>query len=151
SRDMLEAVLRSPASVVFLEDGEEVRRVTGVVTDARTFFSLQPKDVMNAGISLVLAPRMWLLSEFRTTELFLDTSIPEVISARLQSLGLRPDEDFSFSLSKTYAPREIVVQHEEDGLSFVNRLCEHWGISYFFDHRGDKDVVVFTDHGGLFQ
>lgn len=140
-----------PATIVFLQDGEELRRVTGIVTEAHRFFSADVGDDVNAGLSLVLSPRMSLLSEFRTTELFLDASIPAVIEARLQSVGLRPDDDYSLSLSRTYARREIVVQHEEDGLSFVNRLCEHWGITYFFRQQDGKDVLVLCDHNGVFE
>jgi type VI secretion system secreted protein VgrG len=38
------------------------------------------------------------------------------------------------------------MQYGESDLAFVSRLCEHAGISFFFEHDGERDKLVFTDH-----
>jgi type VI secretion system secreted protein VgrG len=42
-----------------------------------------------------------------------------------------------------------VVQYKETDLAFVCRLAEHLGISFYFDHEGEVDRMIFTDvaHG----
>ncbi len=144
------AVLQAPCSLTFLEDGQEVRRVSGIICDAEWALTGEGTSGHGLTLGLTLAPRLWLLSEFTTTELFLDRTTPEILADRLAVIGLRPDEDFVLSLRATYPRREIVVQYEEDGLAFINRLCEHWGITYHFEQRGDRDVVIFTDHPSPF-
>jgi uncharacterized protein involved in type VI secretion and phage assembly len=34
------------------------------------------------------------------------------------------------------------MQYEETDLEFCSRLCEHLGISFFFEHQSGKDVIV---------
>ncbi len=144
------ALLNSPCIVAFLEDGEEVRRVSGIVLEAEWSLTGEGTSGHGLTLALVLAPRIGLLAEHRTTELFLDRTIPEILADRLALAGLQADEDYVLSLRSTYPRREIVVQYEEDALAFVNRLCEHWGIAYHFEQRGDRDVVIFTDHASFY-
>ncbi len=52
--------------------------------------------------------------------------------------------------TKTYEPRELVVQYRESHLNFVSRLLEDAGLFYFFQHSvaGHK-MIVADDAGGF--
>ena len=58
--------------------------------------------------------------------------------------------DFSLRLTRTYPERDYVVQYDESDLAFISRLCEHYGIFYFFVHTGGRDVAMFGDSRTLF-
>jgi len=57
-------------------------------------------------------------------------------------LGL---DDFELRLTQTYPQRDYIVQYDESDFAFISRLCEHYGIFYFFSHETGRDVVVFGD------
>ena len=48
-------------------------------------------------------------------------------------------------LEEVYPVREYIVQYEEDDLAFVQRLLEHWGVFYFFEHDPDGSTLVLAD------
>ena len=39
----------------------------------------------------------------------------------------------------------LYVQYRETDLAFLSRLCEHYGVAYYFDHQSGTDVMVFVD------
>ena len=53
-------------------------------------------------------------------------------------------------LSASYPSREYVVQYDETDFDFVNRMLEHWGIFFYFDHRPDGEVMVLGDGPSAF-
>ena len=62
-----------------------------------------------------------------------------VVSGRL-GLG-----DFELRLTQSYPKRDYIVQFDESDFDFISRLCEHYGIFYFFSHESGRDVAVFGD------
>ncbi|RVA01797.1 type VI secretion system tip protein VgrG, partial [Mesorhizobium sp. M7A.F.Ca.US.002.01.1.1] len=48
-------------------------------------------------------------------------------------------------LQGSYPPREYCVQYDEPDLDFVQRLLEHEGILYFFEHDDGKHTLVLAD------
>jgi len=70
-------------------------------------------------------------------------TVPEIIMKKLDLVGLA--EDAELRLMGTYPKREFVVQYRETDLAFVSRLCEHVGISFFFEHDAGFDKIIFTD------
>jgi type VI secretion system secreted protein VgrG len=70
--------------------------------------------------------------------------VEKIVTQVLNDAGFS-GQDFEFKLKGSYPELEYVVQHKETDFNFINRRLEHYGIFYFFDHRGDNDVIVFTD------
>lgn len=111
---------------------------------------------------IYVAPRMWRLTLATTLDIFLDANVPDIVKARLGRHQLSPAEegedktaqgdppDLEFRLARTYEAREFVVQYKESDLDFVQRLCEHLGIFYFFEERPDRDLLVFGDDNQAF-
>ena len=87
-------------------------------------------------------PRMARLAMRSRLHVFADSSVPEAIRQTLSDAGFKEGIGFEFRLTSDYPPRPYLVRYRETDLQFISRLCEHWGISYFFD--GD-DKVIFAD------
>ena len=64
---------------------------------------------------------------------------------KLTSAGFVSDADFVMQLAGTYPRLEFVTQHAESDYDFLARLCEHVGIAYWFEERGDHEVMMFSD------
>jgi len=125
----------------------EVRRLHGLVARCEDF--LRPSSSLAYRLRVV--PRMWLSTLIETLEIYQEMSVVDIITAKLEAINLTSGTDFEFRLKGSYAKREFVVQYKETDLAFISRLCEHIGISFFFEHRDGIDVAVFTDSQWGFQ
>ncbi|AQH03003.1 type IV secretion protein Rhs [Burkholderia sp. KK1] len=93
----------------------------------------------------VLVPRLWRLSLFRISEVYLDERpITETVRGVLET-GRLNSADYEFKLTGTYRPRTFVCQYQETYLDFVSRWLEKEGIYYYFDHSGGSDKLVVID------
>jgi type VI secretion system secreted protein VgrG len=136
-----EALPGAEITVVFEIDGEEVRRVHGILGPVRDH--LDASELATYGLRVV--PRASRLALVETQEIYLDKSIPDILKSKLERHDLTPDE-FELRLTGTYPAREFVAQYQESDLAFVRRLAEHVGISFFFEHGDGHEKIVFTDH-----
>ena len=94
---------------------------------------------------LLMAPRLAALAHHRTSRLFQNQTVPDIIAAVLKHHGLS-GVDFRIHQSRSYALREYVTQYQESDLDFICRLCEEEGIWFVFEqHEQNGDVVVFGD------
>ena len=134
------------ASLVFEVAGEEARTVHGMIAEATDMLTSEPGY---RSYRIVLVPRMHRLALVETHDVFLRTSVPAILTQKLELFGLGGD-DVETRLSDAYPEREIVVEYKETDLAFVSRLAEHLGISFFFLNDGGRDRVVFTDHDAGF-
>lgn len=48
-----------------------------------------------------------------------------------------------FNITSTLPKRRIFCQFSESNWNFVGRLCDHWGLYFYFDHFNSK--IVFAD------
>lgn len=137
-----EQLLEQSVTLRFMNGESEARRVNGIVSE------LTAKRHLESGLShleLTVVPRAWQLGQRFGAELFLNKSVPEVLADKLRGIGLAENEDFVFALHGQYPVRELIAQYEETDLAFFQRWCEHEGIVVFYDHRGERDVMVLTD------
>ncbi|XXX80614.1 type VI secretion system tip protein TssI/VgrG [Sorangium sp. So ce134] len=143
-----EALLAEPAALVFLRGDREERRLFGVISVVR---DAMHTETSHMAYTLTFVPRAFRLTLTETSEIFMDLTVPEIIQRKLERAGLHQGDDFELRLLSAYPSREYVVQYKETDLQFVSRLAEHLGISYFFEHRDGRDVVVFSDANGGFR
>ncbi len=80
--------------------------------------------------------------EVLVDELTANTLKGEAAATVSGRLGLN---DIDLRLTQTYPQRDYIVQYDESDFAFVSRLCEHYGIFYFFTHENGRDVAVFGD------
>ncbi len=159
-RDNPEELLGATARLVFTVDGEEARVVHGFVAGLEDRLSTtialpavsgdrEPGQSPRA-LRLHFVPRAHRLALVETQEVFVDLSVPEIIKQKLELCGFQEASDFALLLGDSYPRRESVVQYRESDLAFIERLCEHAGIAYHFDHRGGVDKLVFSDKNAAF-
>lgn len=142
-----DAVVGTSITLVFEEEGGvELRRIHGLV--AQLHDTLAYDDWRSYRLRVV--PHLWLSTLVETIEIFMDLALPDVLRKKLVGMSMVEGEDFELRLSGRYFPREFLVQYMESDLAFLSRLTEHFGVSWFFEHRGGRDVVVFTDHNDGF-
>jgi type VI secretion system VgrG family protein len=108
---------------------------------------------------LVLVPRLQLLTLTRQNQIHGTTaemSVREILNVQLTASDLKGApaakvsgrlglNDFELRLTRSYPKRDYTVQYDESDFAFISRLCEHYGIFYFFAHENDRDSVVFSD------
>ncbi len=135
-------VLGSAARLVLAQDGEPTRYVHGIVQRIESDLHAESGSLC---WDLTLAPRAFALSLGHTTEITMESPVPDIVSERLQRFGLKQGEDFELSLRSQYEPREFVVQFRESHASFVSRLTEHLGISFYFRQTKEREVLAFVD------
>lgn len=78
-------------------------------------------------------------------QIFLDKSVPEIVSAAILDSGVLTSNDFEFRLTKTYPKREYVCQYRESYLDFISRWLEREGLYYYFEQTGQGEKMIITD------
>ena len=140
------AVPGAPVTLVMDVEDEEMRRVHGILGPIDD--SLDAPGGRSS-YRLCVFPSVYRLTLVETQDVFLGLTVPQIIERKLEMHDLSP-LDYEFRLIRDYPVRELVVQYQESDLAFVSRLAEHVGMSFFFDHEGSSDKIVFTDHPGGF-
>ena len=93
-----------------------------------------------------MVPNLWLLTLTRTSRLFQDMTIPEIVAKILKSYGLGAENfDIRVSRQAKSPKREYVVQYQESDWDFIQRWLEHEGFFYWFDHGGPSEKLVIAD------
>ncbi len=135
--------LAEPGVLVFSRNGEDVRKIFGVVAE------LERRLVYGdhgPSFRARLCPRMNFLSLVQKQDVYMEQSVVDIFKSTLAMFGIDGPDDVDFErFAAKYPARDFVVQYAESDLSFIRRLAEHVGISFFFEHRRGSDRLVFTD------
>ncbi|SPB14543.1 VgrG-5 [Caballeronia novacaledonica] len=143
-----DAMLRHPATfLIYPPDGRDSVPYHGVLAE---FDQLHRADGY-VFYRAVLVPRLWRLSLYRISEVYLDElPIPATLERVLKNSQLT-ETDYAFRLSGdferngAYRPRSFVCQFEETHLDFVSRWLENEGMYYYFDHAAGGQLIVVDD------
>ena len=90
----------------------------------------------------VVRPWLWFLGNATDCRIFQQLSVIEIVEEIFSKYG---PVKFEKRLQKSYPPREYCVQYDESDLDFVQRLLEHEGILYFFEHDEGEHTLVLVD------
>jgi type VI secretion system secreted protein VgrG len=90
----------------------------------------------------VLRPWLWFLTNRTDNRIFQKKSVVEIIEEVWKPYAHVKVEK---RLKASYPPREYCVQYRESDLAFVQRLMEHEGIFYHFDHADGEHTLVLSD------
>jgi len=117
-------------------------------------------------VRLVLEPKLTtILDEHWRSRVVLDSSVIPLAETVMKKAweGIQEDKDYHVTdalaerheetgkaaLKRDVQPeREYVVQYEETDLDFLQRWLEHEGVYYFFEHKDDRERIVFGDTTG---
>lgn len=118
--------------------GEPKRHFHGIVAA----FGLAELRDDQAIYRVTVVPWLWLLSLHTDNRIFQNLSVVEIVK---KVFSAYPDAAFEMRLRKSYPPREYCVQYGESDLNFVQRLLEHEGIFYLFEHEDGAHRMILVD------
>ncbi len=132
-------------AVLYLDESKNVP-IKGVLSS----FELQREVDGNFFYRAVLVPRVWHLTLYQSTRVFLSKTLDQIIEEVLESAGLT-SSDYKLELSMTYPEIEYVCQCQETHFNFISRWMEKAGMYYFFEQTAAGDVMVITDSRDVHQ
>lgn len=99
---------------------------------------------------ILVVPRLATFGLSRHSRVFTGEPMTHVIRWVLEANGLADGMDFELRLGREPPVEAHVCQYRESDLAFVERLLEHLGYFYYFEHDGSAEKLVITDDvGGL--
>jgi type VI secretion system secreted protein VgrG len=116
------------------------RRIHGIVSR----FAQGQAGKQLVAYHATLVPTVWRLLHRHDCRIFQELTIPEIVTRVLEDAGIA-SESFRFALEQEHLPREYCVQYRESDWAFVSRLLEDEGLMSFFEHDGDREVLVIAD------
>jgi type VI secretion system VgrG family protein len=156
----IEAVLGTRATLEMQRQGRKAV-VHGFI---RRFSQKEATEFNDFIYTFSLEPRLNLLAGGVQTEVHgtdqemtvVDVISGEVIADAVEGSSGTPaarltKSDFDVRIADWYPAYDYIVQYRETDLDFLNRMCEHFGIFYFFEHHEGRDVVVFGDKNTFFR
>lgn len=132
-------MLGGPVSIEGEADPQ--RWFSGIVSD----FRLTRIEDRLAYYEAVVRPWLWFLGNTTDCRIFQNMSVIEIVEEVFSKYSTAR---FEKRLQGSYPPREYCVQYDESDLDFVQRLLEHEGILYFFEHGEGKHTLVLADAMG---
>ncbi|WP_203301491.1 type VI secretion system Vgr family protein [Marinobacter sediminum] len=140
-----EAVLEQPVELMIWQDGEPLRRFTGVVSE----FVRGDSGHRRTRYELVIQPPVWRLGLMHNSRMFQKQRPDAIVRTLLEERGI---VDSVFELKRAPMEREYCVQHRESDLAFLERLAAEEGWHYRYQHGavdGSASAgLIFSDHHG---
>lgn len=94
--------------------------------------------------AIEVRPWLWLLTIGSDNRIFQEMTTVDVVKKVFEGAGFSAGENFDSKVTEPGQMRENCVQYGESNFDFVSRLMEQDGIYYFFDHSGEKEVMVLA-------
>lgn len=132
-----EDILGTPVTITVRTDSAK-RFFHGIVAE----FAFHEYREDYAHYRVVLRPWLWFLINRSDNRIFQKKSVVEIIEAVFKPHAHVKVEK---RLKASYPPRDYCVQYRESDLDFVQRLMEHEGIFYHFDHADGEHTLVLSD------
>jgi type VI secretion system secreted protein VgrG len=133
-------ILNKKATFILNRGDEDPVKIHGIISH----FEQRGRTPRYISYYAELVPRMWRLGLTYANEVFQKMNVEKIITQVLRNSGFS-GRDFKYDLRESYPELEYSVQYRETNFDLVNRRLEHFGIFYYFDHRSENDVIVFTD------
>ncbi|TPK96869.1 type VI secretion system tip protein VgrG [Mesorhizobium sp. B2-4-12] len=131
--------LKMLGGVVSVEGESDPKRwFSGLVSD----FKLTRIEDRLAYYEASVRPWLWFLGNTTDCRIFQNMTAVEIVEKIFAKYGIAK---FEKRLQGSYPSREYCVQYDESDLDFVQRLFEHEGIFYFFEHDEGKHTLVLCD------
>ncbi|MFO7530159.1 MAG: type VI secretion system tip protein TssI/VgrG [Marinobacter sp.] len=140
-----ESMLEHPVDLVVWQDGQPLRRFTGVVNE----FARGDTGHRRTRYEVIFQPPLWRLGLMHNSRIFQGQSPEAIIRTLLEERGI---VDTIFDLKRAPEEREYCVQHRESDLAFVERLAAEEGWHCRYQHGSvdgeEQPALVFADHHG---
>ncbi|NUP12236.1 MAG: type VI secretion system tip protein VgrG [Polyangiaceae bacterium] len=95
-----------------------------------------------ATYSLVIQPRAWLMTQRRNYRIFQFETELDIVKKMLGEWNVEFEERVD---PGNYKPRKYRCQYDENDFSFISRMLEDAGVSYYFEEKNGNSVMVLDD------
>jgi len=123
--------------------GAGVRQINALIADA-AFWGEEGRHIQ---YRLTLRPWLHLATLATDCRIFQNKSVIDILDELLGDYPFAVDK----RLIETYPQRDYQTQYNESDFAFFERLCQEWGISYFFEHSEGKHRLVLIDIMGAYR
>lgn len=123
--------------------GAGVRQISALITDA----AMWGEEGRHIQYKLTLRPWLHLATLTTDCKIFQNKTVVDIFDELLSGYDFAVDK----RLIETYPTRDYQTQYNESDFEFFSRLCQEWGISYFFEHGEDKHRLVLIDNMGAYK
>lgn len=131
--------LKMLGGVVSIEGEAEPKRwFSGLISE----FRLTRMEDRRTFYEATVRPWLWFLGNTTDCRIFQNMTVVEIVEKIFSKYG---PVKFEKRLQGSYPPREYCVQFDESDLDFVQRLLEHEGIMYFFEHGESEHTLILAD------
>lgn len=120
-----------------------VREISALITHAQ----ILRVENRQAVYQLTLQPWLYLATLTTDCKIYQALSVVDLLDQLLADYPFPVDK----RLIETYPQRDYQVQFNETDFAFFSRLCEEWGINYFFEHRDGQHCLILIDNHGAYQ
>jgi len=134
--DLFRLVSREACLAIRRPDSPE-RWVHGICATAEHAGTFAGRPLYRATIT----PKFQLLSVKANCRVFQNQSAIDIACSILQKWGI----GFRRGLRGIYPVREMCIQYRETDLTFISRLLEEEGITYWFEHEERQHTLVLGD------
>lgn len=135
-------------AVFWMERGFLSRRLVGII-DRVERAGLEHGVVQgNTKATVRLVPAFRLLDRNKHNRVYQQMTVPEILEDLFENtLEAYYHRKHSLDgLKESYPQREYCVQFQESDMAFAERLMAEEGISYWFSHNEDAEVLQLADH-----
>lgn len=119
-------------------ESKPARWFSGLVSD----FRLTRVEDRLAYYEATVRPWLWFLGNTTDCRIFQNMTAIEIVEKIFSKYGVAK---FEKRLQGSYPSREYCVQYDESDLDFVQRLLEHEGVMYFFEHDDGEHKLILAD------
>ncbi|HKP94876.1 MAG TPA: type VI secretion system tip protein TssI/VgrG [Fibrobacteria bacterium] len=137
------------AATLIVGGAEADTKHYGIITSFTQVPDSDGTVMLNSNYEFILEPRVRIASYKVQSRIFQNKTVLEIVSDVLGDYFMK-DTDFKIDAQyeakgQDYSKREFTVQYNESDLDFVQRLLEEEGLFYFFNHEGDREVMIISN------
>ncbi|MDB5828003.1 MAG: type secretion protein ImpA [Variovorax sp.] len=123
--------------------GAGTREISALITDA----CLWGEEGRHLQYKLTLRPWLHLATLSTDCKIFQNQTVVDILDELLADYSAPVDK----RLIETYPARDYQTQLNETDFEFFSRLCQEWGINYFFEHSQGKHRLILIDGMGAYK
>ncbi|MDR2788531.1 MAG: phage late control D family protein, partial [Candidatus Accumulibacter sp.] len=123
--------------------GAGIREINGLIAEA-CFLREEGRHVF---YRITLKPWLHLATLTSDCKIYQDVTVVELLDALLSDYGYPVEK----RLTGSYPRRDYQTQYDETDYVFFCRLCEEWGIQWYFEHRDGAHRLVLIDEMSAYQ
>jgi type VI secretion system secreted protein VgrG len=99
-----------------------------------------------------LRPWFWLATQVSDCKIYQNKNVLEVLKELFNKhKGLIDVRLSPYIRPQVYPRREQIIQFNETDFDFIARLCEEWGINWWFEHKAGTHTLVLSDNNAGFK